>query len=370
MTGSTLALPSGGLAQQYLGRNVAGASNLAMAQNYHYLRKITVTAPGIITSVGAYVQGQNSTAVDLRFGVWSDNAGTPKNLLAVSQSKISNTGLYLQSGGGGVTGDARWLHQPIGLYVAAGDYWIGCMSNSTVMHLFYDAGGHDKISQVTIDDLCDVGVFTVVDSGDDFSLRADFLAMGGAAGMWETLINEPGTSLSAWTANGGTWAVDAGGYIKQTDTTLAYRGLKYNTAIGPAAGIVMQADVRFPSGGATGRRAMLAPVTAQGDVSGTSEMWGGLRTGATAGAGAVEIQRGDQDTKEVTETVAVDTWYTVRTVVMGDLISVFVGGVYKRAWRIEPAATSMTLAEIPALINYTGEVHYRNIKLWRLTGPT
>lgn len=183
--------------------------------------------------------------------------------------------------------------------------------------------------------------------------------------QWQLVIDEDGSSLANWTNISGTWTSEAGPYFKQADTSATYRGMYYTTPLDLANGpIIMQADVRFPTSGTSDRRAGLAPV-ATGLLTGVSVAWGAL-----GDTDVSWISRGDQSNNSVSTTVADDTWYTLRVIVNGDVISVYKDGVFLRANRVSPTgALGEEIAHFAQLWEYKGEIHYRNIKLWRLQGP-
>lgn len=184
--------------------------------------------------------------------------------------------------------------------------------------------------------------------------------------MWETVVDLAGTTLTGWTSLGGTWAANAGGYIEQSSTTGAYRGLRLDASVYPGSGLVGQADMRFPTGGSADSRAFLA-LLGSGDISGHSP-WAGLRTtGSTT-----YIQRGDQATYAGPAfTLNRDTWYTVRVEYAWHTVTISVDGTRLHTQRVMvPTTQESEDSRRLSLITYSGGVHYRNIKVWRLAGPT
>jgi len=182
---------------------------------------------------------------------------------------------------------------------------------------------------------------------------------------WDLAVDESGTSIANWTSVAGTWAADAGGYIKQTDTTNAYRGLRLTADVVAGPGLVVEAEVRFPSSASTLRRAMFG-LSVSGSVSATSDPWVGLQEGTTEG---YVFQRGDQDAVILTATINEDTWYTVRVEQVGLLHSLSVDGTYVGAYRITPGQ-SLVAANRLMLVSYSGEVDFRNVRAWRQIPPS
>lgn len=181
--------------------------------------------------------------------------------------------------------------------------------------------------------------------------------------QWTLVVDEDGTSIANWTNVAGTWAADAGGYIKQTDTTAAYRGLRLTANVYPGAAMIAQADVRFPNTATTGRRAMLG-LCGSAAVSG-NEPWAGLQENTDASV----IQRGNATATTNAMTVNEDQWYTLRVAMFGEIITVYVDGTAVQTLRVLQGSASETSSDKFTLINFTGEVHYKSIKVWRLDGP-
>ena len=129
-----------------------------------------------------YIKYKASTATSLRAGVYDDNSGNAKNLQGFGGIMPGTSGLYLEKTGG-VDGDFRWLHIPIGIWLPAGTYYLGVQcgsldsgSNSSTT-IGYDASGSDKIWTSTIDDLTDAGtVFAISDSTKKCSIRGSVLS--------------------------------------------------------------------------------------------------------------------------------------------------------------------------------------------------
>lgn len=195
--------------------------------------------------------------------------------------------------------------------------------------------------------------------GGTAKVRVDWLAQEAAESVWNQVVNESGASLSNWTGISGTWSSD-GSVIKQTDTAASSRKVKYNTSIPLAAGILMQTDVQLKSSG-TDRQA--------GIVMGFDGSTG-------AGAISVKLREGNNDIdverdsqlvdRSIALTVNVDTWYTLRVLAFGNIVSVWVDGTFKGNVR-----TSATLVNIDflGLTTYQAEAWFRNIKAWNLSLP-
>jgi len=131
----------GGLAQSFVGYNTIGGTWTAMAASRQYLKKITLSAAGILTSIDAHVRA-NADSVTNTYLIGlllTDNAGVPDLLISAPASTVlllSNTTTGLPHGG-------RWFSIPLGTYLAAGDYWIGVQGYSALFDIAHDASGAD-----------------------------------------------------------------------------------------------------------------------------------------------------------------------------------------------------------------------------------
>lgn len=195
-------------------------------------------------------------------------------------------------------------------------------------------------------------------SGDKWehgATTADFAA------TWTQVLDEPGTSLANWTVVSGTWAANAGGYLELTDTSAAYRALRLTAEVHAGAGIVAEAEIRFPTSATTGRRGMIGP-SGDGLASATSSPWGGLGENS----GLVYVQQGDAAAVSEVFTVNEDQWYRVRVSLVGTVVTVEVDGVMVKSHR---TAVDMRASDRLALHCFAGPVHFRNIRAWRLGGP-
>jgi hypothetical protein len=184
--------------------------------------------------------------------------------------------------------------------------------------------------------------------------------------VWETVQDLAGTTLTGWTALNGTWAANAGGYLERTDTGASYGALRLNASVFPGAALVVQSEVRFPTGGAADSRAFLSAL-GLGDYTSTHDPWPGLRTTGSV----VYFQRGDQATfTGPTITLNRDTWYTLRAEYMWHAVTLSVDGTRQFSQRIMVPTTQETNANRFSLVTFSGQVHFRNVKIWRLAGPT
>jgi hypothetical protein len=167
----------GGLTHSYLGYNTIGGSAEAVTVRRWYAKKITVATAGVITSIGAYVdQTSAGTTTHMGVGVFEDNAGTPRYLLAANAPVIGTGTLWLEHSSG-TAGQPRWMSLPIGLYVPAGDYWIGVVFDSASYSVFKDGSGADRYwTHATGIRFSDAGLVAITTTTDRYSIRASHIS--------------------------------------------------------------------------------------------------------------------------------------------------------------------------------------------------
>lgn len=176
-------------------------------------------------------------------------------------------------------------------------------------------------------------------------------------GIWSQVVNESGASFANFTSGSGTWSSD-GTVIKQTDTAASSRKAKYNTMTAHSV-IVFQSDIQIKTAGATRLGGLLV-----GYDGGTGTS--GLLVRLDEGNNVVEIYTDNAAlTLSVAQTIAIDTWYTLRLYVAGNSVSVFVDGTLIGSSRAGTAGS----ASFIGLFSYQAEVWFRNIKAWTLTLP-
>jgi hypothetical protein len=159
-----------GTSHLYLGNNTIGASTMFLPFDTTVLKQITLPSSGIITSIGAYVVNylpnhQSAAGV----GVLSDNGGVPGQIIAYSPfTPESNVFLAQQPG---------WLHMPVGVWLPAGTYWLAFVAADAdgQFLIYYDSGGSDVTWQTDGAWLSQGGQYSLVQTTQNFSIRADFL---------------------------------------------------------------------------------------------------------------------------------------------------------------------------------------------------
>lgn len=172
---------SGALTHTYLGYNTIGGSVVAATQYRTYLKKITLASDGFLGSIGVYCKANtNGATPNLECAVWNDNAGDPQYVIAFGGNGRSASGNVLLEGAA-TAKDPRWLHINIGVWLTAGDYWIGFGVTAAVIDLYYDGSGSDR--HFTPIDLymtdygnTNYGITAPTTTTDRFSVRASILS--------------------------------------------------------------------------------------------------------------------------------------------------------------------------------------------------
>jgi hypothetical protein len=120
---------SGGLAVSRIGSSSANtATTPESVASLLALKQIVCPSAGVIVSVMGYIDQNSDASINPWAMVYDDVGGNPVHLLSLQGgANNANTGgpnMWLETGAGsGFT--ARWMSFPVGIYVAAGTYWIG-----------------------------------------------------------------------------------------------------------------------------------------------------------------------------------------------------------------------------------------------------
>lgn len=170
---------SGGLAHSTVGYPTIGGSSAAMTQYDHYLKKVTLSAASLLASVSFYTKNTAGGAANSPIaGVWDDNAGAPNHIRAASSLAVAVGSGYWPETVSGVAADAQWLTLPIGVWLAAGDYWIGFMNqNAGNYAVYYDGSGSDRKWTGIGGNLTGASTrYTITTTSNKYSIYADILS--------------------------------------------------------------------------------------------------------------------------------------------------------------------------------------------------
>lgn len=131
----------GGITLSTSGYTTAGASydtNRGL-----FLKKITLASTKVLLSIAVNVKGDGTNVCASIPVVYDDNAGAPRNIISPPWPSITTSPTRV--GAMILNTTARWLQLPVGMVLAAGDYWIGVWHTTTdnYIQLAYDASGSD-----------------------------------------------------------------------------------------------------------------------------------------------------------------------------------------------------------------------------------
>lgn len=162
----------GGVTHAYLGYNTAGGSLEAMVQYRMYCKKVTLSADGLLASIGAYVEDDGATHVaSLAVALFDDNSNAPGKVIGYAGISADVTFIPLTTYG------QRWVDMPMGKWLTAGDYWVGVfgVSNSTALRLAYDGSGSDQYFTAGGAWVADATFHTITTGSRKYSIRASVI---------------------------------------------------------------------------------------------------------------------------------------------------------------------------------------------------
>lgn len=165
----------GGITHTYYGYNTIGGSTESMpngtGNGKTYLKSITLASAGFIANIQSYTKQTTRGVSNFQVMLYTDSSG-PSLLIAAALAADGNVIAETSAH------TARWMSVPLGLWVAAGTYWIGVACPSgTNQFIAYDATGSDKTfvtSGSYWDDIPSDG--TLATTANQYSIRADVLS--------------------------------------------------------------------------------------------------------------------------------------------------------------------------------------------------
>lgn len=188
--------------------------------------------------------------------------------------------------------------------------------------------------------------------------------------FWKPNFCDPLTAIAGWTARDGTWAADAGGFVKQTDTAGGnYRELRYDTEK-RFHEVWAECEIRVPSAGQPAISPHSAGIVVEwnGNDAMGNAIIGFLSVHDTTPASSnVEVQLGDAvNGTSYTANLAEDVWYRLGLHVSGGAATIYVDGVEKGA---QFYANGLAAVYHVGLVTVEGIAHFRNFKLWTPAQP-
>ena len=206
--------------------------------------------------------------------------------------------------------------------------------------------------------------------------------MGPVAAMWNEIVNESGSSLANWTQTMGAWSV-ASGDLQFTSGQGATGLLRFTAPVAQSA-LVLEADINISSSGPS-------PGTLYMGASyvGLLFNWdGNVNNGPGYGAGAfLYTQKRSLPTDGAVYTEQpnfqvqgpfsafpfnFDTFYTLRVVAIGNVMDIYVNGMYQEtAYRTiyDPGTTPNVLPRYIGIRVTNCVADLRNIHLYTMALP-
>ena len=160
----------GGVTHTYVGYNTVGGTDEAFTTNRHYMKKITLAAAGTLVGIEAHIKTtSDAAAMEMRFMLFEDNAGTPRYLLHTTHAGP----LFLKPSSG--VEAFRWFGVGLSRYLAAGDYWIGFVPSQNTGVIKKDGSGSDRYFTAGGNWSIDAGYNAITTTTDRYSIRASIL---------------------------------------------------------------------------------------------------------------------------------------------------------------------------------------------------
>jgi hypothetical protein len=147
-----------------------------------YLKKITIAADAFLMAIVAGIKGNNANAGGLGCAVFSDTAGAPVNVIAAGTAPGNQGSDAAVAANIQLNATARLIAMPVGVFLAAGDYWLAVHINeggsgSTPLSIAYAAGsGSDKTQAHGIRSV-DISIVGTSSTSDDHTIYADILTL-------------------------------------------------------------------------------------------------------------------------------------------------------------------------------------------------
>jgi hypothetical protein len=132
----------GGITHSYVGYNSIGGTPEAWTNTQGRAKQIVLATAGVLLTIDFYIDQTANNVEGLPIAaVWADLTGTPGICIAASGGSQPT---FFGQPPGTYTYTPRWLSIPIGIYLAAGTYWIGAtMAGGSDVRLYYDGSGSD-----------------------------------------------------------------------------------------------------------------------------------------------------------------------------------------------------------------------------------
>lgn len=263
------------------------------------------------------------------------------------------SGNFLEGGGGAKVSDAGFSDIPFSRLVqaSAASRLVGRGS----------ASGAGDFEEITI--------------GSGLSMSATTLSAAAVGGIWSLALDENGASLANWTMTSGSWSVVSSAFHVDTGA-LTVTLLRFTARIAQSA-IVFTADVKMEStGGFVGGSRLGFVVNCDSGAGATNGSQVTLRCNGNlnpASTGVVYIESPSGVTagpSGLTFLFNLDQFYTLKAVIIGPVMDIYVDGVYKYSLlhKIDPAASAVEYAYV-SMYAFNCRADFQNIKMYSIILP-
>ena len=161
----------GVLTHSYVGYNTVGASKEAWGGK-SIATKITLATDGLLASIGFHIdQAADNVYNTMIPNVWADDTNAIGVVIFTTAGVVG--GAYY--GGPQATYPARWTTYPCGLWLPAGDYWIGAGYGPSC-NIYYDTSGSDRtLAWSANTSTVDGARWTQTDTTKKYSIRGSII---------------------------------------------------------------------------------------------------------------------------------------------------------------------------------------------------
>lgn len=194
--------------------------------------------------------------------------------------------------------------------------------------------------------------------------------ISGSVNGWDLAVNLPLTSLTSWTAEGGTWTAETD-RIRQSATAVATNRLRYEGLVLPGD-LCAEIDVRIDAIGDVAWAGLTFGVPSAGGIGGVAAFIRSPATTTASSEGYFEIDGAHALGQVVlSANIAHGTWATLRYELSGDALRLSVNGNVVSSFRAHNYATSSAPVLRPhlGLISRSCDASYRNLKVWTRPVP-
>jgi hypothetical protein len=128
------------MSRSFVGYNTIGGTWTAVVADRHYMKKITLATDSLLSSIDVHLRSNANAITGLSPILTTDAAGVPDHLIIPPYGR-GNGMVFQETSSGAQPG--RWVSFPIGVWLPAGDYWIGFLCTGAGVDVANDGSGSD-----------------------------------------------------------------------------------------------------------------------------------------------------------------------------------------------------------------------------------